>query len=154
VGSREEAQQQLEAAQQAAQGIYGLGPGGNKPLPPSGTQQWRQQQQQQEEVEQGLAEGGRGGPGPGFGGGRGRGPGGGPPPSGGGTTAGGWGGPGRGEGSGGRGRGGGRGPPTGGRGGESSEARDHRYKDQHKSAIANHHRKDRALKKAMGGYSG
>ncbi|GAB4815900.1 hypothetical protein N2152v2_002946 [Parachlorella kessleri] len=138
VASREEAEQQLEAAQQATQEIYGLGPGGNKPLPAGGAQQWRRQQQadaageaaaegtaslQQQEA-QGAGEGaggGRQGPilGPGAGGGRGR----------------------ASTGSAGRGS---------GRGGDAGA----RYKDQHKASVANHHRKDRALKKAGGGYSG
>lgn len=36
------------------------------------------------------------------------------------------------------------------RGGSSSVQRDHRHKDTHKAAVANHHRKDRALRKQGG----
>lgn len=48
-----------------------------------------------------------------------------------------------------RGRGGGQ---RGGsqRGGSSNVQRDHRHKDMHKAAVANHHRKDRALRKQGG----
>eukprot|EP00887_Chlorella_sp_A99_P006091 scaffold22.g6091.t1 len=61
-----------------------------------------------------------------------------------------------GRGPGGRGPGGGRGPPgsrgPGGRGPGAGRG-DHRYKDQHKANIANHHRRDRALaKQARGGW--
>lgn len=43
----------------------------------------------------------------------------------------------------------GRGSQRGGgqRGGSSNVQRDHRHKDMHKAAVANHHRKDRALRK-------
>lgn len=46
----------------------------------------------------------------------------------------------------------GRGSQRGGnqRGDRSNEQRDHRHKDMHKAAVANHHRKDRALRKQGG----
>lgn len=87
VVSKEDAERQLAAARQAALEIHGLGPGGNKPLPPGAAQQWRQQQAAPaaEEAAAAAAQGG-GRPGPAprepAPGGRGGGPSTGPPPGG------------------------------------------------------------------------
>ncbi|GBF96800.1 hypothetical protein Rsub_09656 [Raphidocelis subcapitata] len=166
VAGREGAEKALEAAEAAAHQIHGLGPGGNVPL--AAAPQWRQQQEQEQQQRRGGGEGGVGGQeagpsgagggqrqqqpqqqqyGGGGRGGGGRGGDGGGRGGGGGRAGGREGGGGRGGGrDGGGGRGGGRGGGEGeGEGG--GDARRHAYKEAHKSAIANHHRKDRALRK-------
>lgn len=136
------AQAALKAAQQAAEAIHGLGPGGNVPLPvPAATaaneQQQRPQRQQPvpSQAAAGGAAGGSGGAGRGgaAGGGRGRG------------REGGGGGRGHGQEEGGE--GGGRG--GGGRGGRGRGS--YASKEQHKAAVGNHHRRDRALQKQARG---
>lgn len=114
VGSQQEADAALAAAEQAAAEIMGLGPGGNKP--------WRAQQQEAAAGATGAANN-----------------------EGDGDAAGGAALDGS---SAGRGGGGGRGGRGGGRGGARGGARgDHRFKDQHKSSMANHHRRERAIAK-------
>ncbi|KAI3428044.1 hypothetical protein D9Q98_006430 [Chlorella vulgaris] len=112
VGGRQEAEAALATAQQAAEAIMGLGPGGNKPgrRPPAVLPQ--QQQGSGARDSGAVDDAAAAGDAPddsGAGGGRGGG---------------------RGDGGGGRGRG-----------------RTDRFKDQHKGAIGNHHRRDRAAAK-------
>ena len=79
VGSQQEAQQALAVAQAAAQEIYGLGPGGNVPLP---AQPPPQQQREAQQIQDGAGDGtggttasGRSAAGSSAGGGSGAGPG-------------------------------------------------------------------------------
>ncbi len=117
-GGPEAAERAVAAARAAAQAIHGLGPGGNVPAAPP--QQQPQAERQQPDEAAGPATDGGGG-----------------------SAAGG-----RDRRGGGRGRGGG-GRGRGGReGGSGDTQRDRLRKDQNKAAVANHHRKERAARKA------